>query len=260
MGQPSNVADWAIAYAACGWRTFPLWPGEKRPIYEGWPKDATTDERMLRQYFQPGTDRNIGVVCGEAFDAWDIEVEHIDQFIAFVSLHGALPEAPLAQTGRGGWHYLTDVTGMAGSRNLYLDGTHIGELKSTGGFIVISPSTTDSQYRWITRTPQMAVPKAPPWLLTLLERPKTGVHKFPTRITDASAGIRRLAVLADAVRTAGPGRRNNYLYWAMRRALEEGIPARYAGGELRTIALSAGLERHEAEATIRSAYEAEGVS
>lgn len=256
----NTTEEWALAYAEIGWRVFPLWPGEKRPIYANWPKDATTDPTLIHLYWGAASDRNLGVVCGEAFDAWDIEVEHIDQFVAFVAGHGALPEAPLAQTGRGGWHYLTEPTGVGGSRNLYLDGTHVGELKSTGGFIVISPSTTDAQYRWITRTPKMEVPRAPQWLLQLLERPKTGVHKFPTRITDAEAGIRRLSVLADAVRTAGPGRRNNYLYWAMRRALEEGIPARYAGGELRTIALSVGLERHEAEATIRSAYESEGHS
>ena len=44
----------------------------------------------------------------------------------------------------------------------------------------------------------------------------------------------------------------------MRRALEEGIPARYAGAELAAVGEQIGLTRHEAQSTIRSAYDAEG--
>jgi hypothetical protein len=261
------TADWALAYAKVSWRVFPLWPQEKRPIYDGWPTGATTDPKLIHQYWDAAPDRNIGVVCGEAFDAWDIEAAHLDRFTTYLAAKGVtLPEGPLAQTARGGWHYLTEPTGVAGSRNLYLDGTHIGELKSTGGFIVVSPSIfidkagSQGQWRWITRTPAMAVSPAIPALLHLLERPRTGPHKFATRITDVEQGIRRLEVLSAALRTAGEGRRNNYLYWAMRRALEEGIPARYAGAELLAVGKSVGLEDHEAKATIRSAYEAEGHS
>jgi hypothetical protein len=260
-GVMTDTTDWALAYANLGWRVFPLWAGEKRPLYDGWPTGATTDPKLIHQYWDASPDRNMGVVCGEAFDAWDIEVQHLDQFNAWLKEQGhTLPESPLAQTGRGGWHYLTEPTGVNGSRNLYLDGTHIGELKSTGGFIVISPSITEAQYRWLWRTPKLAVQPAPDWLLTLLERPRSGPHKFATRITDVEQGIRRLEVLSTALRTAGPGKRNNYLYWAMRRALEEGIPARYAGAELLAVGKLIGLEDHEAKATIRSAFDAEGQS
>jgi hypothetical protein len=252
------TAAWAQAYAAVNWRVFPLWPGEKRPIYEKWPTGATTDPELIERYFR-NPENNIGVVCGEAFDAWDIESEHLPAFSAWMNTNGyTLPEAPIAQTGRGGRHILTEPTGVGGSRNLYLEGTHIGELKSTGGFIVISPSVTESQYLWLWTPPKMAVQPAPDWMLALLERPSRGPRKFPSRITDVEQGIARLAVLAEAVRSAGEGKRNNYLYWAMRRALEEGIPAKYSGAELLIVGKSVGLNDHEARATIRSAYEAEG--
>ncbi len=249
--------DWALAYAAIGWRVFPLWPGEKRPIYEKWPEGATTDPELIERYFR-NPENNIGVVCGEAFDAWDIEAEHLAAFSAHVNALGVtLPEAPMAQTGRGGRHILTEPTGVGGSRNLYLDGTHIGELKSRGGFIVISPSTTERQYVWLWSPPKMAVPPAPGWMLHLLERPRGEAQKFPNRITDVEQLIRVLSVLSDAVHSSGEGKRNSYLYWAIRRALEEGVPLDYAVEEFEVVAREVGLEEHEIEATIRSAATAE---
>ena len=259
------MQDWALAYAALGFRLLPLWPGEKRPLYDNWPNDATTDPELLGRYFRDPS-RNMGVVCGEAFDAWDIEQPHIKKFLDWIGANGwTLPEAPIQQTGSGGWHILTEPTGVNGNRYLYLDGSHIGELKSAGGFIVLSPSKlsapkngADGQYRWTWAPEHLSVPRAPEWLLGLLERPKTAPRKFPSRDTSVESAIRRLEGLAQAVRDAGEGKRNNYLYWAMRRALEEGIPARYAGAELLQTGLAIGLTDHEAKATLRSAYEAEG--
>jgi bifunctional DNA primase/polymerase-like protein len=131
----TTMADWASAYAAVGFRVLPLWPGEKRPIYDGWPRDATTDPALIERYWNRAADDppNIGVVCGEKFDAWDIEGPHLDAFCRWAETQSAdgayLSEAPIQQTARGGWHILTEPTGVAGSRNLYLDGRHIGELK-----------------------------------------------------------------------------------------------------------------------------------
>jgi putative DNA primase/helicase len=249
---------WAETYAESGWRVFPIWPGEKRPLYSGWQKDATTDPEQIRRYWRKEPLPNIGVVCGERFDAWDIEVQHLEAFTGWMDRNGyTLPEAPVAVTGRGGIHILTEPTGVAGNRYLYLDGTHIGELKSTGGFILICPSVTEHQYQWMWAPESLAVSPAPAWLLGLLERPRTGVHRLPTRITTVEEGLRRLDQLGGAVKGAGEGSRNNYLYWAMRRALDEGVPAKFAAAHLLDVGLSIGLSDHETKATIRSAYEAE---
>ena len=65
----SSVADWALLYASAGWRSFPVQATKKAPLYRNWQADATLDPAMCRQYFPPGTDRNVGLVAGEAFHA-----------------------------------------------------------------------------------------------------------------------------------------------------------------------------------------------
>jgi hypothetical protein len=256
-----TTLDYALGYARLSWRVFPVWPTEKRPMYKGWQVDATTDEKMVRQYFASDPTRNIGIVCGEAFDAWDIEVEHVPALTAWMDEGDhVLPEAPVAQTGRGGMHILTQPTGVNHTRQLHLNGTHIGELKSTGGFIVVAPSVTDNPYRWTWTPARMCLPEAPEWLRGLLERPKTTVHRFKDRLTKPDDVVAVLGQLGGAVLHAGEGSRNSYLYWAMRRALEEGVPPKHAGNTLAVAGLQAGLDEHEVRATIRSAYDAEGIS
>ena len=71
---------WATGYARCGWRVFPVKPGQKAPVYNGWQKDATTDPAMCQQYWPAALKRNDGVVCGETIDAWDIEAPHLAAF------------------------------------------------------------------------------------------------------------------------------------------------------------------------------------
>lgn len=262
----SERADWALLYARAGWRSFPVTARKKTPIYKNWQEDATTDPKMVRQYFPPGTERNIGLVCGEAFDAWDIEGQHLAAFSEHLTQNGVgMPEAPVAHTARGGVHILTAPTGVDGTRYLYLGGQHVGELKSRGGFIVACPSVfTDDNgtgdYIWATLPRRLAVPEAPGWLLALLERPVRLRKTLPTRIASPDDAVVVLGRLAGSVTHAGEGRRNNYLYWAIRRAIEEGIPVDHAVKALRAAASEAGLEDDETEKTIESAIGAESVA
>lgn len=257
-----STAEWAEVYATtAAWRVFPVKPGAKSPQYSNWQIDATCDPAQIGRYWFEGSDRNLAVVCGERFDAWDIEAAHLPRLQEWLTTTGhAFPEGPLAQTGRGGIHYLTAPTGVNGNRYLYLDGVHIGELKSTGGFILICPSQTEHYYRWLFATPGLAVAPAPDWLLGLLERPKTGTRYFPTRLATPEDVVAVLGRLARAVTTAGEGSRNNFLYWAVRRAVEEGVPARHAETALSAAGLEAGLDPEEVEKTIESALAAESVA
>ena len=228
-----TTLDYAQGYGRLGWRIFPLWSDKKQPMYKGWQSDATADKTMIQQYFGgSGAPPNIGVVCGDVFDAWDVEYEHLPALTTWMNKMGhSFPEAPIASTARGGTHILTQPTGVNGTRYLYLAGKHIGELKSAGGFIVLTPSVfhdPDSgkggPYSWLWTPPMMRLPKAPDWLLGLLERPNTGAKRFPSRLATPDDVVAVLGQLSAAVMHAGEGSRNNYLYWAMRRALEEGVP------------------------------------
>jgi hypothetical protein len=199
------------------------------------------------------------IVAGEAFDAWDIEVAHLPALREYLRRGGhSLPAPPVARTGRGGIHLLTVPTGVGGSRDLYLDGVHVGEVRSTGGLIVVCPSVTEGPYSWLRLPAGMAVEPAPDWLLALLERPRRVTWLLPRRNT-LKDPARALGVLAVAVRDASEGCRNKYLYWAMRRALEEVIPATIAAGVLFRAAIAAGLDEPETQSTISSALESGGV-
>jgi Bifunctional DNA primase/polymerase, N-terminal len=152
----SLTASAAQSYGAVGWRCFPLVPGDKRPLFRGWQSDATTDPALLARWFADES-RNIGVVCGESFDVFDIEAAHLPALVAMMTAGGlSLALTPVADTGRGGRHILTRPTGV-GQNRLYLDGVHIGELKSIGGFIVVPPSVTEQRYRWRFRPTDMAM-------------------------------------------------------------------------------------------------------
>ena len=269
----STVADWARFYAKAGFRSFPVWAGEKRPMFSGWPKDATLDPDQIDRYFR--SEPNIGIVCGEAFDAWDIEVEHVPAFMEFVAKqepqtkcpfgdpHGALPEAPIAQTGRGGIHILTAPTGVNGTRYLYLNGTHIGELKSTGGYILVCPSETEQMYRWTWLPDNLAVQPAPDWLKALSERPERPQKPTQVRLR-RSVSLRPtvdILPLVAAVRGAGEHDRNGTLHWAANRAYDDGISQKIALDSLLPPFMAIALpgespyERNiEGRATIASAY------
>jgi hypothetical protein len=253
------AAEWGSGYIRCGWRVFPVKPHEKSPVYNGWQKDATLDPEMVRRYFPAGLDRNIGVVCGEAFDAWDIEVQHL---VAFGALWGKnlLPETPIAQTGRGGLHILTQPTGIGHTRKLYLDGTHIGELKSAGGFILVCPSVTESQYLWRWAPDQMALAPAPTWLLDLVQAPKKP-RSAPAWQQGSISPATDILPLVGAVRKSHEGDRNAVLHWAANRACDDGISQDFAARELMTAFIEISRQdesryerEHEARATIASAY------
>lgn len=262
MATPSP-ADWAVLYSRAGWRSFPVVPEKKAPMFKGWQTDATTDPELIARYWNgpQGAERNLGLVCGEKFDAWDIERDHVARFSDWLYRRGyVLPECPMASTGRGGIHLLTAPTGVDGTRYLYLEGVHIGELKSRGGFILACPSETEDLYRWLNLPGNLAVPQAPEWLLGLLERPQTLRKALPTRLASPEDAVAALGRLAGSVAHAGEGFRNNYLYWAVRRAIEEGVPAEETVIVLRAAAHDAGLEDDETEKTIESALNAESVA
>jgi hypothetical protein len=96
----------------------------------------------------------------------------------------------------------------------------------------------------------------------LLERPKAPVRHLKTRLASPDDVVEVLGRLAGSVLRAGRRHegRNNYLYWAMRTAIEDGIPVDKARRALEVAGFEAGLERHEVPATIESAIRAESAA
>lgn len=249
-----TAREWALAYAGLGWRVFPVVPSAKRPLYSGWQRDATTSRAIIERFWRREPGPNVGLICGEAFDAFDFEAEHLPRLKAWLRAHGhRLPVTPIALTGRRGIHILVRPRTGQGGHVLRLDGHHVGELKSAGGFIVACPSQTTGPYGWRRSPLDFDVGVAPAWLWQLADAPARAVVAGGLAVIGPQQGEVRLAALARTVRAASEGRRNNVLYWAMRRAIDDGIPAPIAANVLNRMATEAGLDGREVEQTIASA-------
>lgn len=252
-----TARDWALTYAAMGWRVFPVVPGGKRPIYTGWQRDATTNPELIVRYWRTEPGPNIGIVTGEAFVAFDVEAAHLPRLRTWIEAQGhRLPPTPIARTGRGGIHLLVRASTSCASHVLRLDGVHIGELKAAGGFIVACPSRTEGPYGWIRSPEDVELLAAPGWLAGLaVERtasqPRAAASTQPL---SPSRAVALMAGLYRVVSTAPEGDRNALLFWASCRVAEHGVDTQAAAEILLAAAKRAGLPEREALATIASGW------
>jgi hypothetical protein len=170
----------------------------------------------------------------------------------------SLPLTPVADTGRGGRHVFTRPIGVTGTRRLFLGGTHIGELKSRGGLVLVCPSVTERPYSWRYAPAELTPAVAPDWLRALVERPVPPPHRVPWPQVSIAPRADLVPLTRHVERTA-PGNRNAALYWAAHRAAEAGIPEGIATAGLVRAYVAAGSEpgadrEREGRATIASAY------
>lgn len=182
-----TTLDHALRYAAMGWAVLPLHslkggactcgrsdcksPG-KHPHNELVPHgvhDASKDADKLRDWFTRVPNANIGIATGapSGFDVLDIDPRNGgDDSLADAELrHGKLPNTALALTGGGGYHYLLKHS----DARLRSPGRGI-DVKSTGGYIVVEPSSHASggTYAWegsADPTEGYIIADAPAWLL-----------------------------------------------------------------------------------------------
>lgn len=148
----------------------------KHPRTKNGVKDATTDERRIRQWWDMWEDANVGIATGRVagFFALDVDPRRggAEALASLEAEHGKLPETRTADTGGGGVHHLFrypdfPVKNSAGKLGPGLD------IKSDGGSIVVAPSlhASGKRYRWRGVAP---IAEAPGWLLRLL---RASAHK-----------------------------------------------------------------------------------
>ncbi|HEY1168373.1 MAG TPA: bifunctional DNA primase/polymerase [Candidatus Limnocylindrales bacterium] len=248
-----NAQEWALRYAAAGWRVYPIEPATKKAYFTGWQTSATSDPDLIARQWRREPYPNIGVLCGETLAVFDIEEPHLPAYFAYLDAGGhVLPEMPICSTGRGGIHlYVRLIGGVPTTRKLRLDGVHIGEYKTSGG-VVAPPSSTVGQYRWLWWPDEPLLTDAPSWLASLVAEPTLPLSAQTRRDLPADPAA-ALDALACAVRDEREGNRNSLLYWAACRALEEGIRPDIAERVLNRAAIAAGLSPAETDATLRSA-------
>lgn len=260
MNDELSAQDWALRYAERGCRVYPVEPGRKKALFTGWQRSATTDPALISRQWRREPYPGVGLICGETFAVFDIEAPHRKAFFAYLDRGGhAVPEAPVASSGRGGLHlYVRPIPAIATTRKLRLDGVHIGEFKTTGG-VVAPPSITVGPYRWLWWPTDPTPPEAPSWLSAVIAEPAPSATANPRRARPTDPAM-ALDALACAVRDEPKGNRNSMLYWAACRAREEGIRDDIAAAVLCRAALASGLDAAEIQTTIASALSRSRVS
>ena len=163
--------DAALSLARMGLRVFPLVENSKKPLIEGFPDRATTDEASINAWWGPcpvtgwQRDYNIGISTGRGLIVLDEDNKGEKTGAATLSvLTGAnepLPPTLVSETPTGGRHYLfrcdDDLRNSVENLGSGLD------TRGHGGYVVAPGSTLPTgEYRW--RDPAVAIAQLPAWL------------------------------------------------------------------------------------------------
>lgn len=242
-----------LAYTALGWPVFPCIPGGKEPLGRLAPNgchSATTDHTSIIDWWTHAPDANVGIATGAPGpDVIDVDCKHGAPGPASMRrlqraglLAGA---ALLVGTPSGGWHLYYAGTNQ---HNAALK-RHGVDFRSAGGYVVAPPSTViDDEHGGVYRLHDARVPEATidfGRIRRFLDPPVTSQRGAQPPGGDVAA-------LADWVARQPHGNRNNGLYWAACRAIEDG-----AGDDDLEALVAAGcatdLPEPEARRTVASA-------
>lgn len=232
----------ARAYAGAGRPVFPL--NGKAPATRHGFKDATTDLRVIDQWWTENPNYNIGlpVLDGEVV----LDVDPRSGGLEGLAQLAELPATNTCITGRGdgGKHLWFKVgPGVFTDRNLP-DGI---DIRVGGRHYLVGPPSIhpDSGGHYYWSGPEY-MEHAPRWLLDIIrpaiKRPE------PPQPTGTNTGDGLIRFVSDLQE----GQRNHGYFWAVCEALKDGIWATIQH-DLKQAALSIGLTEHEVEASAASA-------
>ena len=161
---PETPLEHALAYAALGFRVFPLHSmaegrctcgdgdcrsSGKHPRTPNGARDATADAEVIRAWWQRWPTANVGLTLeGHAVVDVDPRNDGESTLDALEAQHGKLPDTAMALTGGGGQHYLyrvTDDRRLPGKLGVGVDFKH-----GRNAYIVAAPSIHASgvAYAW----------------------------------------------------------------------------------------------------------------
>lgn len=127
-----------------GWKVFPLHPGTKKPIFDGWPALATEDVVQIAQWADDYPGCNWAVAAGPSgLSMIDLDGGEIGEasLFQFELDEGFLPETREHRSARGGRHmiYRGDIQNSASKLGPKID------TRGGNGYIVIPPSTFEGK-------------------------------------------------------------------------------------------------------------------
>jgi hypothetical protein len=243
-----RTLDQAQGYARMGWPVFPCRPGEKAPATRHGHLDATTDPRQVSDWFGRHPDWNLAIATGAPGpDVLDIDQhgEAGNGYAALARLQAAgLLDGAMAyvRTPSGGQHVY--FTGTA-QRNGHLPAHHV-DFRSAGGYVLAPPSQVGGRPYELISIHNVRGQLDWQQVTRVLEPARE--QQQPARGRPAERGTSRLAAWVAA---QPPGNRNEGLFWAANRALENDPAADLS--PLAAAARQAGLDEPEITRTLSSA-------
>lgn len=147
--------DYALQYAAKGFRVFPVKKGTKGAgggqLLRSWKNEATTDPAVISGWWDMWQDADICIATGNGLVVIDLDVKGKEDgtasMLGWIADNGSMPPTAVVRTGSGGQHhyYLVDGT-YPNSRGLF-PGI---DVRSDGGYVVAPPS---AGYSWMNNLP-----------------------------------------------------------------------------------------------------------
>jgi hypothetical protein len=254
----------ALSYAKKRLPVFPCDPKTKRPLTPHGFKDASTDPRNIRAWWQVHPSAMIGMPTGEVSGIFvlDVDVKNdqpgLESLKSLEALHGPLPETKRTRTASGGLHYLfrypagLTLVNTAGKLGIGLD------TRGGGGYIIVPPSKSAAgDYRFENPGTPLADP--PQWLIDLLTTKPVTPATVDTTAHGASAyAAKALEGECGAVAIAAKGERNHILNsaaFSLGRLVGGGeLDQGEVESRLLDAALRCGLSEGEARKTIASGF------
>jgi len=167
----------ALAYAKNGFAVFPLCQNSKSPLKNSRSfHEATTDDKIITQWWEKNPNYNIGIATGEVSDIWVLDIDTNDGKKGDESLqmieeeNSPLPPTLMCKTANGGKHLYFKNPGKKIKNSTSKIAPNI-DVRGDGGYIVAPASNLyKKKYKWINEGTDIS--EAPEWLITKLEDTK----------------------------------------------------------------------------------------
>ena len=227
----ASIADFlkaAEGYATLGWPVIPLHcvrnkrcsclrknceDTGKHPLTPSGVKDATTDRKQIKEWWDEWPDANVGIATGKQAGIVVIDIDPRnggkESFERLEKEHGILSPTIESVTGGGGWHIFFAHPGNSiKNRSNVEPGV---DVKSDGGYIVAPPSNhvSGESYRWDEqRAPgEINIAPLPSWLCDKIIDPPSSQRKVAP--TSHNLLLQRAQQYAAGAEASAEGGRNN---------------------------------------------------
>jgi hypothetical protein len=157
----------ALQLASRGLHVFPCWPRDKRPATAHGVKDATTDAKAIRSWWQHDPQFNIAIATGKVSSVFVVDIDGVDAELELRRLeaeHGELPATVEVITARGRHLYfkMPDMP-LCNSAGKIAPGV---DVRANDGYTLVPPSIHPSgrAYAWSVDSSNTFA-AAPDWLL-----------------------------------------------------------------------------------------------